>query len=74
LVLLSLKLPGMEGRALLAEIKSDPALRTIPALVFTSSSAPGDIDQSYELWANCYIVKPVDLAAFFQVIQGIGEF
>jgi len=58
LILLSLKLPGLTGHQLLAELKRDPALQPIPALVFTNSQSPQDIRQSYELGANSYLLKP----------------
>jgi chemotaxis family two-component system response regulator Rcp1 len=74
LILLTLKLPGKDGLELLAEIKSEPALRSIPAIVLTSSPAQRDLRQSYALQANCYILKPVDLAGFFTVVKEVMEF
>jgi two-component system, chemotaxis family, response regulator Rcp1 len=73
-ILISLKLPGIDGFDLLAELKGDPALRAIPALVFTSSASPTHIRQSYDLQANCYIIKPVDVDEFFALVQVIVEF
>jgi CheY-like chemotaxis protein len=61
LVLLDLNLPKLDGRAVLAEIKSDPALKLIPVVILTTSSAAVDVLKSYNLQANCYIAKPVDL-------------
>jgi chemotaxis family two-component system response regulator Rcp1 len=74
LILTSLKLPGIDGFQLLTEIKSEPALRAIPALVFTSSASPAHIRQSYALHANCYLTKPVDATEFFALVQAIVEF
>jgi chemotaxis family two-component system response regulator Rcp1 len=62
LILLTLKLPGLSGHELLAELKREPDLRPIPALVFTNSSSPQDIRQSYQLGANGYLLKPFDLS------------
>jgi chemotaxis family two-component system response regulator Rcp1 len=74
LVLLDLNLPRKDGREVLAEIKRDPELRTIPVVVLTTSSAEADILRSYNLHANCYITKPVDLDQFVQVIKSIDDF
>jgi two-component system, chemotaxis family, response regulator Rcp1 len=74
LILLTLKLPGKDGQAVLADLRRDPALRAIPVIVLTSSHAPQDIEQCYALAANCYIIKPVDMAAFLNVIRAIEEF
>jgi CheY-like chemotaxis protein len=74
LVFLDLNLPGKQGRDVLAEIKGDPALRRIPVIVFTTSNADSDIIASYDLHANCYIVKPVDLAEYFEVIRSAESF
>ena len=63
LILLDLNLPRMDGREVLSEIKSDPRLKTIPVVVLTTSRAEQDVLRSYELQANCYITKPVDLGA-----------
>jgi chemotaxis family two-component system response regulator Rcp1 len=73
-ILTSLKLPGIDGFRLLAEIKSGPALRAIPVLVFTSSASPDHIRRSYALHANCYLTKPVDATEFFALVQAIVEF
>jgi two-component system, chemotaxis family, response regulator Rcp1 len=74
LVLLDLNLPKKDGREVLEEIKADPRLRTIPVVILTTSAAEGDILRSYELYANCYITKPVDLDQFMRVVQGIESF
>ena len=74
LILLDLNLPRKDGREVLAEIKSDPALRRIPVVVLTTSRAEMDIVKSYNLHANCYIVKPVDLDQFVGVVKSIDNF
>jgi len=74
LILLDLNLPRKDGREVLAEIKNDDSLRSIPVVVLTTSSAEADILKSYNLHANCYITKPVDLEQFVQVIKSIDDF
>jgi len=74
LVLLDLNLPGKDGRDVLSDMKSDPALKKIPVIILSSSGAEEDIMKSYELSANCYITKPVDVSDFFNVIQLITDF
>ncbi len=74
LVLLDLNLPRMDGREVLAEIKNDPDLKTLPVVVLTTSSAEADILRTYSLHANCYIQKPVDLDQFVQVVKSIDDF
>lgn len=74
LVILDLNLPGKDGREALAEIKSDTTLKTIPVVVLSSSGAEEGIMKSYDLCANCYITKPVDVAEFFKVIKMITDF
>ena len=74
LILLDLNLPRKDGRQVLAEIKSDPGLKRIPVVVLTTSKAEQDILKAYDLHANCYITKPVDLDQFFTVVQSIEEF
>ena len=74
LILLDLNLPRKDGRQVLAEIKSDPSLNSIPVVVLTTSNADEDVLQSYNLHANCYITKPVDLEQFMAVIQATQEF
>ena len=74
LVLLDLNLPRFDGRQVLAEIKSDAVLRSIPVVVLTTSEAEEDIVRSYELHANAYVTKPVDFDRFIEVIRKIDEF
>jgi chemotaxis family two-component system response regulator Rcp1 len=74
LVLLDLNLPRKDGREVLAEIKSDPALKVIPVVVLTTSAADEDVLKSYSLQANCYITKPVELGHFTRVIRNIQSF
>ena len=74
LVLLDLNLPKFDGRQVLAEIKADDDLRTIPVVVLTTSSAEEDILRSYQLHANAYVTKPVDFARFIQVVRQIDDF
>ena len=74
LILLDLNLPKMDGREVLADVKADPALRKIPVVVLTTSSAEEDIIRSYDLHANAYVQKPVGLDQFIRAIQSIDEF
>lgn len=74
LVLLDLNLPRKDGREVLAEVKDDAELKTIPIVVLTTSSAEIDILKSYSLHANCYITKPVDLEQFVLVVKSIDDF
>jgi len=74
LVLLDLNLPKMDGREVLAEIKSDQRLRAIPVVVLTTSAAEEDILRSYDTHANAYVTKPVDFNRFMDVIRQIDEF
>ena len=74
LVLLDLNLPKKNGREVLAEIKQDPDLRRTPVVILTVSQAEQDILKSYNLHANCYITKPVDLDQFLQVVKSIENF
>jgi CheY-like chemotaxis protein len=74
LILLDLNLPKKDGREVLAEIKADPTLRSIPVVVLTTSQAEQDVQRSYQLHANCYISKPVGLENFIRVIQSIEGF
>jgi two-component system, chemotaxis family, response regulator Rcp1 len=74
LILLDLNLPRMDGRELLAEVKSDADLQTIPVVVLTTSGAAQDVLHSYQLHANCYVTKPVDLEQFLNVVKSIEEF
>jgi CheY-like chemotaxis protein len=74
IVLLDLNLPRRDGREVLAEMKEDASLKQIPVVVLTTSEAENDILRSYELHANCYITKPVDLEKFIKIVQGIEDF
>jgi CheY-like chemotaxis protein len=74
LILLDLNLPRMDGRELLAEIKRDPVLRRIPVVVLTTSDAERDIASMYDLHANCYITKPVDMDQFIEIVKRIEGF
>jgi CheY-like chemotaxis protein len=74
LILLDLNLPRKDGREVLAEIKEDPVLRRIPVVVLTTSKAEEDIVRTYDLHANCYITKPVDLEQFISVVRSIDDF
>lgn len=74
IVLLDLNLPRMDGMEVLAEIKADPDLKSIPVVVLTTSQADEDILRSYKLNANCYVSKPVDFDQFIRVVQSIEDF
>jgi CheY-like chemotaxis protein len=74
LILLDLNLPRKDGRELLAEIRADPDLTHIPVVILTTSEAEADILRSYELHANAYVTKPVDLARFLEVVREIDHF
>ena len=74
LVLLDLNMPKKDGREVLAEIKSDDGLKRIPVVILTTSKAEEDIARSYDLHANCYISKPIDLEQFMKVVKSIEDF
>ncbi len=74
LVILDLNLPKKDGRAVLAELKSDPGLHEIPVVIFSTSQLSSDIVRSYELGANCYVNKPGTLNEFFSAVKAIEEF
>ena len=74
LVLLDLNLPKKDGREVLAEVKADEDLKRIPVVILTTSKAEQDILKTYNLHANCYITKPIDLNQFIKVVQAIEEF
>lgn len=73
-VLLDLNLPGTDGREVLAEVKGDANLRSIPILVLTTSSDERDIERCYQAGANSYIKKPVDLVGFMQAVQSLKDY
>ena len=74
LILLDLNLPRKDGREVLAEVKADAELRSIPVVVLTTSKAEEDILRSYDLHANAYVTKPVDFGRFIEVVRQIDEF
>ena len=74
LILLDLNMPRKDGREVLATIKVDPRFKRIPVVVLTSSQAEEDILRAYNLNANCYVTKPVDLEQFLHVVRSIEEF
>ena len=74
LILLDLNLPKMDGREVLARIKEDDLLKTIPTVILTTSDAEVDIAKSYQLQANCYLNKPVQLDAFESLVKSINDF
>ena len=74
LILLDLNLPRKDGREVLAEVKADSDLKRIPVVVLTTSRAEEDVIRAYDLHANCYVTKPVDLAQFMKIVAQIDEF
>lgn len=74
IILLDLNLPRLEGREVLAQVKADPSLSTIPTIILTTSSADIDIKESYELHANCFISKPVDFNEFIEAVRSLEGF
>ena len=74
LILLDLNLPKMDGREVLAHIKEDESLKLIPTVILTTSDAEADIVKSYQLQANCYLNKPVQLDAFETLVKSINDF
>jgi two-component system, chemotaxis family, response regulator Rcp1 len=74
LILLDLNLPRMDGREVLSLVKADPSLRTIPTIILTTSESEADVTTSYQLHANCYLSKPVQLEAFESLVKSIKEF
>jgi CheY-like chemotaxis protein len=73
-ILLDLNMPRMDGREVLAVAKSDPALRSIPIVVLSTSSAERDVKETYDLHANCFITKPLELDRFIEIIHQIEHF
>jgi len=73
-IMLDLNLPKKNGLEVLKEIKEDPSLRRIPIVILTTSKAETDIVKSYDLHANCYVTKPVDLEQFLEVVRSIEDF
>jgi chemotaxis family two-component system response regulator Rcp1 len=74
IVLLDLNLPRMDGREVLAHIKEDDSLKMIPTVILTTSDAEADIVKSYQLKANCYLSKPVQLSVFENLVKSINDF
>lgn len=74
LILLDLNLPKKDGREVLAEIKTDDNLRSIPVVILTTSDAEDDVAKAYHMYANCYIRKPIDLNRFIDVVKVIENF
>jgi len=74
LILLDLNLPKMDGREVLAHIKEDDSLKLIPTVILTTSDSQADIVKSYQLQANCYLTKPVQLEAFEALVKSINDF
>jgi two-component system, chemotaxis family, response regulator Rcp1 len=74
IILLDLNLPKKDGREVLSEIKADADLKAIPVVILTTSKAEEDVLRSYDLHANCYVTKPVDLDKFITVVQSIDRF
>ncbi len=74
LILLDLNMPRMDGREVLAEIKADDDLKTIPVIVLTTSNAEDDVLRSYQLHANCYVTKPVAFDSFAKAVEAIENF
>lgn len=74
LILLDLNLPKIDGRAVLARIKADPRLRHIPVIILTTSNAEQDVWHAYDLHANCYLTKPIDITEFIGKIRAIEDF
>ena len=74
LILLDLNLPKMDGREVLSHIKEDASLKTIPTVILTTSEAEADIEKCYQLRANCYLRKPVQLDEFESLVKSINDF
>lgn len=74
LMLLDLNLPGIDGARVLAAVRAAPALRRLPVIVLSSSDAQADVHRCYEAGANCYVTKPIGIAAFEAVLQRIESF
>jgi chemotaxis family two-component system response regulator Rcp1 len=74
LIILDLNLPKKDGRQVLAEVKEDDSLKSIPVVILTTSSAEEDVLKTYNMHANCYITKPIDIKQFLHVVRSIEEF
>ena len=73
-VLLDLKMPGVDGFEVLRQVKSDDALKRIPVVVFSSTNSESEVGRSYDLGANAFVTKPVDSGRFFEVVKSLGNF
>jgi two-component system, chemotaxis family, response regulator Rcp1 len=73
-ILLDLNMPRLDGREVLARVKADARLKTIPIIVLTTSEAESDVAQSYKLLASCYLVKPVELSQFEELVKSLNDF
>lgn len=74
IILLDINLPKVDGKEVLSTMKNDPALKSIPVIMLTTSSADSDVQESYANHANCYVIKPVDLNKFMDVIRSIEDY
>ena len=74
LILLDLNMPRKDGREVLAEIKQNPALRSIPVVILTTSDSDRDVGRMYDLHANCFVTKPIDLEQFTKIVREIKSF
>ncbi len=74
LILLDLNMPKKDGREVLAEVKSDPQISAIPVVILTTSQSDEDVLKSYRLHASCYVIKPIDLEQFTQIIKSLDGF
>jgi chemotaxis family two-component system response regulator Rcp1 len=74
IILLDLNLPRMDGREVLSQIKADDSLKTIPTVILTTSDSEADVAKSYQLHANCYLKKPVQLDQFESLVKSINDF
>jgi len=74
LLLLDINLPGMSGMEVLEEIRKDEVLKALPVVILTSSQTEGDILKSYQLHANCYVTKPINITQFIDVVRNLGDF
>ena len=74
IILLDINLPKIDGKEVLSIMKNDPLLKTIPVIMLTTSSADSDVQDAYANHANCYVIKPVDLNKFMEVIRSIEEY
>ena len=74
IILLDINLPKIDGKEVLSTMKNDPVLKSIPVIMLTTSSADSDIEESYSNHANCYVIKPVDLNKFMDVVRSIEDY